>query len=758
MALTEFMDDFIGFDNGSEVEDALSEESNEGSTDSEFDTERDNYETPNNDEVHEAVDMNSITPAIDVADNYRPDSSATSSTIENTIHDKQITTMPHEEPPLPSTLPILNEHQPFGQIVEYLPTEQTSGTLLGDANIVEEDSSQDEDAAWANMDEALKDKASTSHERQQAPAVPLTSIVQPLPQEKEVIQTPRALSIVGDKDVVVEQPRAEVLGDASEDIIHRDTNVHEPHSNPDQDFTENAQPMTGQNTDQNQTLEQSTQADTATLPATLPSQNDYTENEIKSETQSEHLTLLELKQRAIRRAEATKRTSESLSRSWTSESDEIEVIDLTQVEDGSLDLPRTYEQPKSSQVVDGSPAKSIADSLYSVITVLVPDSSRPTSVAGSPLKPVQHPRLLDLAPIQASQDLASTQHHKFYRPKIRKIAEDMKPEGYLYDIDEEIMKDLKPIEEEEDEDDREVVTLGRKQSRPIKSPETARTRLSLVPDTMDIWFNSKRSPATKLDDHRRKTIAIAPIAPDFSKVLTIVEKHAPRSSTLTKHMEVSPRQLKRFLPSSGLSTNLAYFTPLTNLDVLLNKSSTKIDVIAVATSSSSGPTRAKTGPRDWYTILRLTDPQSYLQNKDDDMKLNSSSRDVRVEVFRPWKTSLPLTSPGDVILLRSFAVKSRQRESYLLSSEESAWCVWRYGNQKDVYEHAESERPSWAHSSVSQSDSIEDIRGPPLDLGDQERERARELHAWYQLEKDVEQRGLNKRTTIGIYEFMGLQM
>ncbi|KAJ4336377.1 hypothetical protein N0V95_008623, partial [Ascochyta clinopodiicola] len=94
------------------------------------------------------------------------------------------------------------------------------------------------------------------------------------------------------------------------------------------------------------------------------------------------------------------------------------------------------------------------------------------------------------------------------------------------------------------------------------------------------------------------------------------------------------------LPSIGLSTPLAYYTPLRSLIFFLNRSSqfhssSNPDILALCTTPSSAPSRAKSGPRHWSTTLHITDLSIY-----------PATRTVRV--FRPYAAALPAADPGDV--------------------------------------------------------------------------------------------------------------
>jgi hypothetical protein len=183
-------------------------------------------------------------------------------------------------------------------------------------------------------------------------------------------------------------------------------------------------------------------------------------------------------------------------------------------------------------------------------------------------------------------------------------------------------------------------------------------------------------------------------------------------------------------PFAGITTDLGYYTTLSSLEEKLNPASqpgveNTVDVIAIVTQDTKTPERAKGGPKDYYTVLRITDPSI------------ARGESFLVEVFRPWHATLPVAEAGDVVLLRGFAVKSRKRQPYLLSGEASAWLVWRYAGHHSPDARL---RPGSSGSAGSPrakrraslaGGATEETKGPPVEVGDAERARAGELRAWY---------------------------
>jgi len=252
------------------------------------------------------------------------------------------------------------------------------------------------------------------------------------------------------------------------------------------------------------------------------------------------------------------------------------------------------------------------------------------------------------------------------------------------------------------------------------------SRLSLNTEALSDWF----TPPKAID--RRKTTTALPTD-------TPTTPRPPRLPlTTSQTRSVSPPPMKRFSQTPGTATKLSYFTPLTNLETFLNDPLTTIDVLAVVCDKATDPVRAKSGPRDWFTVFSIVDPDLLNQSTSDLMTAPSKVHGVRVEIYRPWKASLPRCSVGDVVLLRGFSVKSRKHTPYLLSGDASAWVVWRYDGETDEDTDAGRAKRS----------SLEEVRGPPVEFGEQERVLAGGLRAWWgQVQGiEVENGGLIART------------
>jgi hypothetical protein len=158
---------------------------------------------------------------------------------------------------------------------------------------------------------------------------------------------------------------------------------------------------------------------------------------------------------------------------------------------------------------------------------------------------------------------------------------------------------------------------------------------------------------------------------------------------------------------------LAYYTPLKDLLYFLNRSSqfhsaANPDILALVTSPTTPNEKAKKGPKHWFTTLQITDASSWPQTS-------------TVQIFRAHQIALPEAQVGDVILLRAFAVKSLNRHPTLVSADESAWCVWRWGT------------PIWGtkKGAFGELRAREETKGPAVERGEGEWREVEKLREWY---------------------------
>lgn len=198
-------------------------------------------------------------------------------------------------------------------------------------------------------------------------------------------------------------------------------------------------------------------------------------------------------------------------------------------------------------------------------------------------------------------------------------------------------------------------------------------------------------------------------------------------------------------PSIGLSTPLAYYTPLSALTYFLNRSSqfhtsSNPDVLALVTSATTPPQCSTKGRKDWTTTLHITDTSTYPAT-------------TTVNIFRPYQNALPAADTGDVILLRAFAVKSLNRHPTLTSADESSWCVWRYA------------KPVWGakRGAFGEVRAREEVKGPVVERGEGEWREVEKIRGWFvgkakgELEEKVHTRSQDRREGQEMVEVEGSQ-
>lgn len=189
---------------------------------------------------------------------------------------------------------------------------------------------------------------------------------------------------------------------------------------------------------------------------------------------------------------------------------------------------------------------------------------------------------------------------------------------------------------------------------------------------------------------------------DLQEIDNILVAEAPESPRIIENIPLIAHEA-----NTGLSTSSSYYTPLTHLS---DHFSQTIDILAVCTTATTVPQRAKSGPKDWHLTLHLTDPNL------------TSNKTVAAQIFRPYKMALPRAQRGDVVLLRAMKVQSQKRKCMLLSTASSGWSVFSVRLNDD--------------SEVASVDVK--VAGPPVEYGLEEKGYACELKKWWQNEGEAE--------------------
>ncbi|KAJ5836988.1 Telomere end binding protein [Penicillium robsamsonii] len=141
----------------------------------------------------------------------------------------------------------------------------------------------------------------------------------------------------------------------------------------------------------------------------------------------------------------------------------------------------------------------------------------------------------------------------------------------------------------------------------------------------------------------------------------------------------------------GLRSKLSYFAPLATL---IDHYDTLVDTISIVHEASL-ITRTKSGSKDWFVTIQLTDP-------------SMAGTTLHAQIFRRYKASMPSLVEGTAILLRDFKVRSLDHTMMLVSVDSSAWAVFD-GSGPDA-----------------------ETNGPPVEYGSQERAYASGLRRWYE--------------------------
>lgn len=295
----------------------------------------------------------------------------------------------------------------------------------------------------------------------------------------------------------------------------------------------------------------------------------------------------------------------------------------------------------------------------------------------------------------------------------------------------------------------EVQKAGRQEQYEVRSQdhlhtkEPTRPRISDVPSILSPWFAPKwqqseqvrttelevsppqqQSPALNagqkaLEGADTETPISTTSAPEHQD-LVVYSGGQSKKTVLAETTTLSTETTTLDSAWNGLRTPLSYFTPLSTLRQHLNNSGMSfagagIDILAVVVSAPSKPKRAKGGPKDHFTTMHVTDP-------------SVSSKGVQVQIFRPWKKSLPVAEVGDVILLRSFLPQSRERECFLLSTESSAWAVWKFSAQSTI--------TNGTNQANDQVNVAKECKGPPVETGPEEENHVRLLRrSWENLKE-----------------------
>ncbi|KAL7925399.1 hypothetical protein ACQKWADRAFT_221652 [Trichoderma austrokoningii] len=214
--------------------------------------------------------------------------------------------------------------------------------------------------------------------------------------------------------------------------------------------------------------------------------------------------------------------------------------------------------------------------------------------------------------------------------------------------------------------------LGEEDAQDTTHDASATPRRAITPESAG---HNLRSP--------RKSTAVRP-SPAASSVAEDVMSITTLKFQLTKSLRTS------------LPDNLA----LSSLRASLTKTA---DILAVVTATPREPHRPKSGPRDYMLELNLTDPSV------------APTKVAIAHIFRPHKLSLPAVQAGDIVLLRRVQVVSMQGRGFgVRAGDASAWAVFEQNDEE----------------------MLPQIRGPPVEVTNEEVEHVQGLKRWWGLQDE----------------------
>ncbi|KLU88365.1 hypothetical protein MAPG_07352 [Magnaporthiopsis poae ATCC 64411] len=167
--------------------------------------------------------------------------------------------------------------------------------------------------------------------------------------------------------------------------------------------------------------------------------------------------------------------------------------------------------------------------------------------------------------------------------------------------------------------------------------------------------------------------------------------------------------------------NMADYTTLISLRSHPGK---QVNVVGVVTAASKQPVRTKA--RQYAMSISITDHTI------------SPTNVVEVQFYRLHQEALPVTKPGDRVLLRNFTVIGLTGRGHgLRSNDASEYAVFddkheEAGGNSSSHEHEDKDDKDEAGSSSS-THPMAQIRGGPVELEDYEYEIATLLKNWYKL-------------------------
>jgi hypothetical protein len=203
--------------------------------------------------------------------------------------------------------------------------------------------------------------------------------------------------------------------------------------------------------------------------------------------------------------------------------------------------------------------------------------------------------------------------------------------------------------------------------------------------------------------------------PSERQSLVVISTEAPETPEV---LVTEPQPSIPDRSASGLRSKHSYFAPLATL---IDHYNALVDTISIV-HEVSPIVKAKTGTKDWFMTIQLTDP-------------SMAGTILHAQIFRRYKSTLPSLVEGNAVLLRDFKVRSFNHTVMIVSAETSAWAVFD-GSRPDAQ-----------------------TKGPPVEYGSEEIEYGADLRRWYseigsarvadhQLQASIERESIDRELSV----------
>lgn len=206
-----------------------------------------------------------------------------------------------------------------------------------------------------------------------------------------------------------------------------------------------------------------------------------------------------------------------------------------------------------------------------------------------------------------------------------------------------------------------------------------------------------------------------------------------QTASRTRAIGQSEQELKALL-DRALVADLQEYVPLRSIR---NYNGRLLHVLGVVVADPKRPP-ARTRTREYSLTFSITDQDYASISGPGSPGANGPAAVVEVQIFRPFKESLPVVAQGDAVLLRDFmSVAAKDRGFVLRSGDASAWAVV----DEESAAAAAASKDDQAHDEVGQDDIdaeikaaravLPQIRGAPVEVNDAEMLHMTRLRRWY---------------------------